>query len=352
MAYILKEILSNKANYGGTRNTKDIKYIVIHFTANDGDKDESNGNYFKNNVVKASAHYFVDDDSITKSVPDNYVAYAVGGKKYANTKGAKLYGEATNSNTLSIELCDTVKNGVIYPTQATIDNALAFTKAKMKEYNIPKDRVIRHFDVTGKLCPAYWVDETKWKTEFWNRLDGAAAPSSISTPSDFIFDSAFYNNYHKDLNSAFHGDIQGLQAHFVNHGMREGRQANLIFNPKYYKSHNKDLANAFGDNWNEYFNHFIAYGYKEWRQSSEVFDPKAYRKNNPDLDKAFGDDCSKYIEHFIKYALKNEFRKASNEFDINIYKKHEDLARTFGNDSYKYYEHWYRSGRNENRKWI
>ena len=44
-------------------------------------------------------------------------------------------------------------------------------KSLMKKYNIPKENIIRHFDVTGKLCPAYWVDDAKWKSEFWNKLN-------------------------------------------------------------------------------------------------------------------------------------------------------------------------------------
>ena len=74
----IKVNLANPANYGGKRSK--IEYIVMHYTANDGDSDEGNGNYFHNNVVNASAHYFVDGDSITQSVPDNYVAWSVGGK--------------------------------------------------------------------------------------------------------------------------------------------------------------------------------------------------------------------------------------------------------------------------------
>lgn len=79
-AYTLKKNLANKNNYGGRRNTAAIKYIVIHYTGNDGDSDEANANYFRRNIVKASAHYFVDDDSVTQSVPDDYVAWSVGGK--------------------------------------------------------------------------------------------------------------------------------------------------------------------------------------------------------------------------------------------------------------------------------
>ena len=171
-------ILANAANFGGKRSTSKIKYIVIHFTTNDGDKDENNGKYFKNNVVKASAHYFVDSNSITVSVKENYVAWAVGGSKYSDcssTGGGKYYKKCTNSNSISIELCDDNKNGKIYPSQATIDNAIQLTKELMKKYDIPKENVIRHFDVTGKKCPGYWCGsaskDKKWKTEFWNKLD-------------------------------------------------------------------------------------------------------------------------------------------------------------------------------------
>ena len=40
MAYTLKTNIANKKNYGGKRNTSSIKYIVIHYTGNDGDSDE------------------------------------------------------------------------------------------------------------------------------------------------------------------------------------------------------------------------------------------------------------------------------------------------------------------------
>lgn len=170
--------LANKKNYGGIRNLKDIKFIVIHYTANDGDTDEGNGSYFGNNNVGASAHYFVDSNSITQSVPDNYIAWAVGGGKYSDcnvTGGGYYYKNCTNSNSISIELCDDRKNGSIYPSQATIDNALKLTEMLMKKYNIKKEFVIRHFDVNGKRCPTYWCgsneNNMKWRTEFFLKLD-------------------------------------------------------------------------------------------------------------------------------------------------------------------------------------
>jgi N-acetylmuramoyl-L-alanine amidase CwlA len=40
----------------------------------------------------------------------------------------------------------------------------------MEKYKIPQDNVIRHFDVNGKHCPAYWIEDGKWFNEFWNLL--------------------------------------------------------------------------------------------------------------------------------------------------------------------------------------
>ena len=185
MAYTLKTYKANKENYGGKRSTAKIKYIVIHYTGNDGDTDENNGKYFKNNIVKASAHYFVDDDSVTQSVPDAYIAWSVGGSKYSNcgkTGGGKYHGKCTNANSISVELCDDVKDGKVYPSAKTIENAIELVKFLMKKHNIPQENVIRHFDVTGKSCPAYWcgsdAKDKKWKTEFWNKLKESSKAST------------------------------------------------------------------------------------------------------------------------------------------------------------------------------
>lgn len=159
----IKENFAHRGNYGGSRPISDIKFIVIHYTGNDGDTDENNGKYFANNDVDSSAHYFVDDDSITRTVPDNYIAWHCGGNTYKHKT-------CRNSNSIGIEICDDVRNGTIYPSAKTIENVLELTRSLMQKYNIPKEHIIRHHDVTGKKCPAYWVNDAKWKKEFWNRL--------------------------------------------------------------------------------------------------------------------------------------------------------------------------------------
>lgn len=163
MAFKSKKLISNRRNYGSKRNTSLIKYLVYHYTANDGDTDEANAKYFHNNVVKASAHRFVDDDSVTISVPDNYVAWHCGGG-LQGSKGHVYYKKCTNTNSIGIEMCDTKRNGKYEVTPKTRTNAIALGKELVKKYGIKKENVIRHYDVTGKNCPAYFVkDEEAWK---------------------------------------------------------------------------------------------------------------------------------------------------------------------------------------------
>lgn len=163
MGYKTKTLIANRRNYGSKRSTRVIKFLVYHYTANDGDTAEANAKYFHNNVVKASAHRFVDDDSVTISVPDNYVAYHCGGGLQGRD-GHRFYKICTNTNSIGIEMCDTIKNGKYEVSSKTRANAIALGKEIVKKYGIKKENVIRHFDVTGKNCPVYFVkDEEAWK---------------------------------------------------------------------------------------------------------------------------------------------------------------------------------------------
>lgn len=172
----IRKYPANAGNVGGTRAASGIRYIVIHYTGNDGDTALNNAKYYASNVVKTSAHYFVDEKEVIQSVDDLRIAWAVGGKKYpscAQTGGGTLHGKCKNANSISIELCDEKRNGVYAPGAKTVAQALELTKALMKKYNIPASNVIRHFDVTGKLCPAYWAGKenaSKWEKEFKSRL--------------------------------------------------------------------------------------------------------------------------------------------------------------------------------------
>lgn len=174
MSYNLYISRPDKGNYGGERKKEQIKYLVIHYTGNDGDTAKANAEYYTRTVVKTSAHFFVDDTEVWSSVPDLCVAWAVGGKKWADcekTGGGTLYGVVNNTNSISVELCDTRKDGVYGASEETLENAVILCREIMKRYQIPLERVVRHFDVTGKYCPAYFMDSAAWKG-FRDRLAG------------------------------------------------------------------------------------------------------------------------------------------------------------------------------------
>lgn len=146
----IKSTPALRSNYGGER-TRPVEYIVMHYTANDGDTDEGNGSYFARVSVGASAHYFVDDDSITASVPENYVAWHCG------TSGTYKHPSCRNGNSIGVELCDTKRDGTYQASDQTLKNAADLVAQLCQKYELPVERVIRHYDVTGKHCPAYWV---------------------------------------------------------------------------------------------------------------------------------------------------------------------------------------------------
>lgn len=168
----IKFVQCNSKNYKPGR-TEPIKYIVIHYTAGNGDTAKNNVDYYRNSVVKASAHYFVDEyDTVYQSVKDTDTAWAVG------TTGAYLHPYCRNANSISIELCSRNKNGSGKPASDngwyfkddTIDNAVVLVKELMKKYNIPAENVIRHFDVTGKICPAPFANDVELWYQFKERL--------------------------------------------------------------------------------------------------------------------------------------------------------------------------------------
>lgn len=263
--YSVKTNLADKSNYGGLRKTTP-KYIVIHYTGNDGDTDESNAKFFKNKNIKSSAHYFVDDDSITISVPENYIAYAVGGSRYSSYKktgGAKYYGKCTNSNSISIEMCDTLKNGAVMASEKTMHNTAELVKELMKKYNIPLENVIRHFDVTGKSCPAYFLEEKTW-TAFKSRL---VETNTNSKNYGLVFDATYYANKYSDLKNVFGYNHDKLLDHFLKNGIMESRQACGSFNVVAYRNNNADLQRAFGSDLTKYVDHYLTCGYMENRKT-------------------------------------------------------------------------------------
>ena len=159
----IKEIVAHQSNYTKGRKEQ-IQYIVVHYTANNGDRAEGNGNYFAHPNRNASAHYFVDENTIVQSVYDNDTAWHCGAKSYRHEK-------CRNNNSIGVEMCsEKDQNGQYYINQETQNTAIAVVKMLMEKYNIPLENVLRHYDITGKICPEPFVrNQVQW-LDFKKRL--------------------------------------------------------------------------------------------------------------------------------------------------------------------------------------
>jgi N-acetylmuramoyl-L-alanine amidase CwlA len=165
---------TDPSNYYSGRGGNSIKYIVLHYTANNGDTAQNNADYFAGANRRASAHYFVDENEVVQSVRDTDAAWHCGGS--IESDHHPLRGVCTNHNSLGVEMCSDIVGCKYVITAQTVDLAVQLVRQLMAKYRIPIDRVVRHYDVTGKACPEPWVhDESLWR-KFKARLTAPVEP--------------------------------------------------------------------------------------------------------------------------------------------------------------------------------
>ncbi|MCM1193999.1 MAG: hypothetical protein NC123_11085 [Butyrivibrio sp.] len=135
----------------------------------------------------------------------------------------------------------------------------------------------------------------------WVFLAGVA-PVSAAGLED-IFDAKYYADSNEDLKAAFGYDETALYRHFLEYGLKEGRQMNPILDVAAYRAAYGDLETAFGDDWDAYVEHFLTFGVKETnRRKGVLFDPIAYAEAYADIKQAFGDDIMAIIEHYEAFG--------------------------------------------------
>ena len=149
----MKFIACNTDNYRAGR-TQPVRYIVMHYTANNGDTARNNCDYYHRvGGLQASAHYFVDEHGAMQSVREGDTAWHCGARAY-------WHPECRNGNSIGIEMCSRRRaDGSYYIKPETVANAAALAREIMQRYGIDTDHVLRHYDVTGKRCPMPWVDD-------------------------------------------------------------------------------------------------------------------------------------------------------------------------------------------------
>lgn len=148
---ITADLLTPNENSRPQTALHQIKGIVIHYTANPGSTAKDNRDYFESlkdsQENQVSSHFIVGlEGEIIQCIPTSEVAYA------SNDR---------NSDTISIECCHPDESGQF--NQSTYDSMVRLTGWLCVRFDVPATEVIRHYDVTGKLCPKYFVEhEDAW----------------------------------------------------------------------------------------------------------------------------------------------------------------------------------------------
>ena len=136
----------------GTKSGQ-ITGIVVHYTANPGSTAQQNRDYFNDlqdtHITSASSHFVIGlDGEIIQCVPTWEIAYA------SNDR---------NKDTVSIECCHPDETGEL--NRATYQSLVQLTAWLSEKFELEKDDIIRHYDITGKICPKYFVEhEDAWNT--------------------------------------------------------------------------------------------------------------------------------------------------------------------------------------------
>ena len=255
MLQIQKKISSY--NYG-TGN--EHKYIILHYTGNKGDTAKNNVDYFYGGNRNASAHFFVDDTSIWQSVEEFNYSWNCG-------DGGGSYG-ITNRNTLAIEMCCQSNGEVSAKTEA---NTIELVRYLMNKYNIPTERVVRHYDASRKICPNWsannWSRWTKFKEKLANNIEEEDELMNIKE----VFCEKWYLEAYKDVAKS------GMNAyeHYKTYGKKEGRKPNIgipkDWNEAYYLYNNPDVNKnvSSGNGFSSGLHHYLLNGWKEKRRWSK-----------------------------------------------------------------------------------
>ena len=136
-----------------------VNGVVVHYTGNPGTTAEQNRSYFaglaQSGETYASSNFVIGlEGEILECVPLDEVAYASSQRNY---------------DTLSIEVCHPDDTGEF--TQASYDALAKLVQWLVDTYGLERDQILRHYDVTGKECPRYYVQHPEAWEAFLDDLE-------------------------------------------------------------------------------------------------------------------------------------------------------------------------------------
>ena len=130
---------------------QEVNGVVIHYVGNPGTSAAANRSYFENlattHETSVSAHFLVGlEGEILQCVPLSEISYCSNQRNY---------------DTIAIEVCHPDDTGVF--SDQTLESVERLTAWLCGVFDLGTDQVIRHYDVTGKICPKYYVEhEEAW----------------------------------------------------------------------------------------------------------------------------------------------------------------------------------------------
>jgi hypothetical protein len=163
---INKGFITTENTYTGQNEPK---YIVIHETDNfsEGAGARRHAQAQAAGHLSISAHYYCGSDGVYQAAELGDGTYSVG-KKY----GEHPIEDATNKNTINVEICVNA-DGDYNMARA---NTIALAKYLMRVTGISAERVIRHYDATGKHCPRNMMDDPTLWEDFKEQIQGKDDP--------------------------------------------------------------------------------------------------------------------------------------------------------------------------------
>ena len=146
--WIDEQLIQTNGSARRGKKLEEVKNIVIHYVANPGTTAKQNRDYFNNDDTKVSAHFVVGlEGEVIQCIPLDEISSATNDR---------------NVDTISIEVCHPDESGKF--ADATYESVVKLTAWLCKKYNLTQNDVIRHYDVTGKDCPKYYVEHpAAWK---------------------------------------------------------------------------------------------------------------------------------------------------------------------------------------------
>lgn len=183
MAVAVRKQLT-KYNFTNRNDTGRIKYIVVHYLGGVYSA-AAQARSWASKYVGASAHYIIGHEGeIYQSVEDADIAWHCGASKYKH----KL---CRNTNSIGIEMAVRKRSTATmsasdpdwYFEAATEQSLVDLVVEKMRQYGIPIENVLRHYDVTGKICPSPYVMQDGLWDGFLGRVR-AALGGTVQPPQD------------------------------------------------------------------------------------------------------------------------------------------------------------------------